>query len=358
MKPDLLPLPATTSNLIKKFAPKGSLQHPSFFLSKFVCWHEGWKDEGRNKNSPRVKPFAFKLALDSINSEERQKICKCVRMRRRNWLMNYVENNRARVLRLKAISDVIVNLVSSSPIELGLALHHVYGFPILPASSIKGLARRSGEGDHERLYGDQECIGGVTILDGIPVKYDVRPDIMTPHFSGWYQGKKNAPDDTESPLPIPFISVASGSTFEIALVARNPETAVDDIDDAIIDLKLGLRNIGLGAKTAAGYGIFEVEESSYGDISPTDAGLQRSEVPAGSKPKHTAFEEKIQQIKALPANPAGQIGPYVDWCLGLTDKKEQSAAAIVIVEKMGSKFVREKAKSKEKWRAIQEAAQH
>lgn len=357
--PDILPLPQTTKELFGKLLQRKGLLHPVYVLSKFVQWHEGWNflpPKDSDKSSPGVKPLAFDLALKSLNSSEMQKLSMDVLERRRRWLASFVEMNRVRVLRATARTDVIVNLVSRSPLELGLALHHVYGFPILPGSALKGLARRSVRENGDRLYGTQEWSGDVAILDGLPLCYKIRRDIMTPHFPKWYQGKADAPDDTDSPTPIPFLSVAADAIFEIALIARRSETASQNLDAVTQDLGHGLEELGLGAKTAAGYGVFELGDASKTVLAETHSG-QTEEAKTAPPLTRSEFDEKLSRIEALPPSPAGEIGEFVDWCLGLEDPQEKAVVAKAIVAKMGDKLVRDKARNKEKWRRIREIAQ-
>ncbi len=91
----------------------------------------------------------------------------------------------------------------------------------------------------------------------------------------------------------------AGISFEIALIARNPATAKDDLDAVGTDLREGLREWGLGAKTAAGYGVFEIVEG--------DQPGQRATVPASPPspkpsaiPQRTPFEDRLALITAIP----------------------------------------------------------
>jgi hypothetical protein len=140
------------------------------------------------------------------------------------------------------------------------------------------------------------------------------------------------------------------------MIARHSDTAIQDLDRVTKDLKRGLDELGLGAKTAAGYGVFRLEASGPGR---SDGMAAEPSSAAASIPKIRAdFDEKLDRIKALPDNPAGQIGEFVDWCLALKESEQKQAAAALIVEKMGARFVRENAKSKERWRLILELLNH
>ncbi len=116
--------------------------------------------------------------------------------RRKAWLCNLDQRQLARRVFIRVLTDAVLHLSSRGPLELGLALHHLHGYPVLPATSLKGLAAavRQHEGLADGLYGQQESAGRVAILDGLPLECRVALDAMTPHFGRWYQGK-GLPDD-------------------------------------------------------------------------------------------------------------------------------------------------------------------
>ncbi len=135
------------------------------------------------------------------------------------------------------------------------------------------------------LLGDLDTLCGpstralVTCFDAVPDEHAFAQgkrvldmDILTPHYPTYYQEKRDAPRDDEGPVPIPFLAVAPGVTFEFRFRLEEPSTGEDDrrtalerhsakggkaVGDLIRDaLSLGLGEWGLGAKTAAGYGYF------------------------------------------------------------------------------------------------------
>jgi CRISPR/Cas system CMR subunit Cmr6 (Cas7 group RAMP superfamily) len=253
-----VPLPAgIVTTYGRLVAAAGALVHPVYPLAKLVRWYRnpGWSLKGVKSG----KGIAFdggRTALDT-----RRELAEVARRRRAAWIRPLEQAALARRLLLTARSDVVVGLSSASPIELGLALHHVYGVPILPGSGLKGLARASRDGAPSSVYGAPDQAGRVAILDGWPCEgWLVQPDIMTPHAPAWYGKDPGArPDDGDNPIPIPFLSVAAGSSFEVALVAQPGASALTDLGAVTEDLRRGLDERGFGAKTAAGYGVFAVD---------------------------------------------------------------------------------------------------
>jgi CRISPR-associated protein Cmr6 len=165
-------------------------------------------------------------------------------------------------------------------LEAGLTFHQ-YGFPYLPGSSVKGLARAwaalvegldEGYGDFLAIFGqipDKENpnggfgasaqSGGAVFLDAIPErapKLDL--DIMNPHYPKYYQGEA-PPADNQSPVPIYFLTITPGTPFLFAVGWRGSHPDRDRLR-ALADgwLRSALQDLGAGAKTSAGYGYFTI----------------------------------------------------------------------------------------------------
>jgi CRISPR-associated protein Cmr6 len=171
---------------------------------------------------------------------------------------------RGRIAVFSTQSRFVTGLGRANPVENGFAWHPTLGTPYLPGSSIKGLvrawARSCGcEDECERLLGSakEHHAGIVAFLDAIPtgpVKLEV--DVLTPHYANWTTG--NPPGDWRSPIPIPFLVTAKGESFLFSLIGcgatpKELETVEGWLHEA-------LAWEGGGAKTAVGYGRFELHE--------------------------------------------------------------------------------------------------
>jgi CRISPR-associated protein Cmr6 len=80
---------------------------------------------------------------------------------------------------------------------------------------------------------------------------------MTPHFSEYYSEKK-PPSDDQSPIPVTFLTIAPGTKFAFAVGLRRGASPEDEqtARQAADWLTAGLQELGIGSKTAAGYGAF------------------------------------------------------------------------------------------------------
>jgi len=87
-----------------------------------------------------------------------------------------------------------------------------------------------------------------------------RVDIMNPHFGKYYGDPPKAPSDDDSPIPVPYLTLDSKQSFLFATAARRPEKADFVREFARSWLRLGLLNLGVGAKTNQGYGLFRTSK--------------------------------------------------------------------------------------------------
>lgn len=145
-------------------------------------------------------------------------------------------------------SRLICGLGSANVLETAITLHHLYGIPYIPGSSLKGVCREVAfhwlakniredklnefqnkfygelypdDEDiltYQLLFGAQNFKGLLLFLDAYPENnqqiFDL--DIMNPHYSKYYSDKSGtvAPGDWESPVPIFFLTVKKGVKFK------------------------------------------------------------------------------------------------------------------------------------------------
>lgn len=207
---------------------------------------------------------------------------------------------------LKNDFRVIPGLGGSNVLETNLSLHHIYGIPYLPGSSLKGLAKSWAiekirdcyeieeyatvenlfDGEipddypkglqletiemYRHLFGTQEEAGQAIFFDAFPVeKIRTEVDVMTPHYKDYYNEMENSspyswPVDSIDPNIIPFL-VVQGTSFTFRVAVRfTHKTRVDSsksyLQKTVQLLKKGLQELGIGAKTMIGYGYFNGEE--------------------------------------------------------------------------------------------------
>jgi CRISPR type III-B/RAMP module RAMP protein Cmr6 len=187
---------------------------------------------------------------------------------------------------------MVVGLGGETVLETDLTLHHLYGIPFIPGSALKGLTRsyvtgeieghkskkiEDDDSDIQRIFGSQESAGSVIFFDALPIngKINFDLDIMNAHYPKYY-GEKQPPANNQDPNPVTFLTVAD-TTFLFALAPRRSKDT-EDVGLAIGWLQKALKDYGVGGKTSAGYGYFQISETSAktGKSSgqPSQAGAQ------------------------------------------------------------------------------------
>jgi CRISPR type III-B/RAMP module RAMP protein Cmr6 len=175
--------------------------------------------------------------------------------------------------------------------DVGIELHGTYGVPVIPGSTLKGVAaayaRWAGVPDDAQalIFGcpstsagpvtsenadaaragrqpgrPRSVPGSVLFLDALPgpAGVTVAEHVLTPHARAYHAGRPAAdrgerppPAEYLNPVPIAFL-VVDGGTFTAHLVG--PEAAVTE---AARLLAAAVDDIGVGAKTSAGYGYLD-----------------------------------------------------------------------------------------------------
>lgn len=190
----------------------------------------------------------------------------------------------ARIVDLHCDGPVLTGVGEAGLRDVGIAMHGTFGWPILPASTLKGVAHayaRDEEGmpanDRVDVFGGPrpdaaiEQVGSVTFLDALPLDVVLAEHVLTPHLREYYEDAEVGEDGNQievrkgvppaeyfNPVPVPFLAVDQGR-FTVLLLGPPHHVAT-----AERLLKAAVEQIGLGAKTAVGYGY--LYESGKGQI--------------------------------------------------------------------------------------------
>lgn len=185
-----------------------------------------------------------------------------------------------------SISPLMTGTGMEHPLENGFAFLNPYGLPYLPGAGVKGVLRRAAEElardicnegtgrwdqqaidrlfGPEPLSGDSEAArnrGALRFWDVFPEPANRRlhVEIMTPHYSDYYQGN-STPHDSGQPNPILFLTIPPGSRFEFFVQCDSVLLPKSLRDSWQTLLETAFRHafewLGFGAKTAVGYGQF------------------------------------------------------------------------------------------------------
>lgn len=230
-----------------------------------------------------------------------------------------VDSMGGRTLLLKNTSRFVTGLGREHPLENGFAWHQTLGVPYLPSSSLKGMLRawyREAYGElgtdkqekpkwketpqTEDLFGTQNGVGQFILLDMIPTSpVQLAVDIMTPHYGPYYQDDqgKTAPGDWHSPVPISFLTVEAGASWQVAILPGPKQRTVTD--DQLSELHAALVDVfawlGAGAKTAVGYGRFERDTEGEKRLREEEEQIFQAQAEeAQRKAEDAEFEKSLE----------------------------------------------------------------
>ncbi len=198
----------------------------------------------------------------------------------------------------KLQSRLIVNQAGGVLENAGPCLHPHFGYPYIPGSAVKGVARHAawcewneaGESRKEgiarkmaRVFGyptgdkglddylknlkcDTKRGGCVSFWPAVPDgRAPLVTDIVNCHHMKYYGGNQPYATDDESPNPQFFPAVESGVSFLFTLVPLR-DAGAEDLGLAKKWLVKAIMENGVGAKTSAGYGWFaysQEDEKAY-----------------------------------------------------------------------------------------------
>lgn len=308
------PLPTDTVKQVKKHGH--TCQNPSLTLAYLTQWQS---QNARNRPTElEIKPYssARQWAQDF---EWDSQLLKALAERWGGTVAGYHEKEGWHVDFFPAKIDwrLVVGLGTDNVLETGITLHHLYGVPIIPGSALKGLTRthlllkiaetlkvapltfEQHQNNHPskfRLldqwlleadpkkrqqhwdalgvthlpqsrcdglrtlftgcFGSTEAQGNFIFFDAVPHPSTLptfKTDVMTPHYPTYYSDDRHEkpPADLDDPNPVLFLTVEE-TVFQFAVAAKKK----DRLENVIQWLKTGLRELGVGSKTAAGYGYF------------------------------------------------------------------------------------------------------
>lgn len=334
-------------------------------------------------------------------SRELRSICNCrgaqsvysAALQARNALLDAMP---APVKRLDLTSAwrLVAGLSGGGAMEnAAMTLHPIYGVPIIPGSSLKGLARAYAvtcwlpeqpdkaaaweqtlrvfgnmssapwvrdlaRKTHERfnletLPDTDDAAGAVVFHDawphGVP---KIEVDIVNNHHKPYYQDLKEFPADWQSPEPSYFAAVAPDTKFSFAVSLRHSciQRGGELLDLAALWLQRGLADLGAGAKTAAGYGHFLEPGGGSASAGPqtqvqalvwNNVTIEFLPGPQEVQAKNpdNLTQKAILSVKDLSAAELEQMfaaapGGYSR----LTSKKKKLTGARIQVEAEGSRF--------------------
>jgi len=229
---------------------------------------------------PEAKHVLFDAA---ISANKNSTAIYALALQRWRRYINNLPSTYWRVYKIK--TRLVVGLSSENVLEIGIALHHTYGVPLIPGTALKGLAAHYcdqvwgkaedgtafalGQDHHKCMFGvtDKSAgenggeSGGIVFHDAwwIPESTTglVR-DVITPHYREYYSGDTAPPSDDDKPNPITLLAVTGKFHVSVSCISPGPQ-AEKWLKLTMNCLTQALEYWGIGAKTNSGYGCLVVD---------------------------------------------------------------------------------------------------
>ena len=249
---------------------------------------------------------------------------------------------------LAAENRLFVGLGSASVLEFGVSLHHTFGLPYIPGSSIKGVCAAYAKiiwGEVEEkwkangayfsvLFGapatdsEPDTAGAIDFLDAWWVpdeKGPFVPEIINCRHQNYYTKGERPPADWDAPVPVKILALSGKFLFAVRGLAGWNDLAMKILVQALCDW-------GIGAKTRTGYGRFQRPRSPLLPSTPED-NLNK-------------FKQKILANKNTLA---GRASIFWDEIEKETDTQLKIAMARILKDAFGNKQFKKACKNKKKW---------
>lgn len=291
----VFPLPKDTASMARSLGSR--CQNLGLWLDRFVLYERRGEQWEQSRQSRKRENAPTNL----------QSLAPLLEACRRRWTAMLGSYGDA-LTRFTATPEwrVAIGLGGGHVLETGITLHRTYGIPFIPASAVKGVTRAQafwtiaedlglsesalpllddllsvGEKEKEKrqelwkklklqqdfdywqqisrdfyaAFGTTEARGDVVFFDAYPSQVPrLKLDVMNPHYGPYYSDTANRtpPADYHNPVPVYFLTVER-TPYQFALSCADPDLR----RTAEGWLKEALNNLGIGSKTAAGYGFFQ-----------------------------------------------------------------------------------------------------
>ena len=258
-------------------------QNASLLLARYLKATK--VDDSDKELAQQMRDGLFSAAIGAVEGSEANALYKMAFEARKKEL-DKVSAAQA----FETTSRLIAGLGASNVLETGLTLNPIYGVPMIPGSSLKGIAahycskvwgaanvdfrsplidekskssRKAGE-IYEAIFGkvddnpDNAEAGYIRFYDAWMLPESMRgslvKDVMTPHHGDYYGDGTTPPSDFDDPNPVTYLSVRG--KFEVRVGCLDSDESVRKSWEKLVLklLKDALKFNGAGGKTSSGYG--------------------------------------------------------------------------------------------------------
>lgn len=300
-----------------------------------------------------------------------------------------------------------IGLGNSHPLENGMLWHPTLGVPYFQGSTVKGMAKALmekwgakpslikpwfgsvnlltspnmdnsaklseafkqtfdyGLDDELKQQLETDATGVFIFLDAIPIEpVMLKQSLVTPHYGKWYEKGDSQPMDTDvqpgdwqSPVPVSFLAVEK-AVMQFAVMPRlGANVKEGEIEQISNIITLALEHLGIGAKTATGYGRMQVANKQEAQIKKAVEQLADEQIVINKFLQH--LENLQVKWKGRPSTDCG-LNDFYNQVMAWEDKAFLQQGYEVVVEQgklwRGENLSRNK-RWAEKLNALQEKIQ-
>ena len=287
--PDIPPIPRR--NQVQQLNNRKHKFHPGLWFERFFpCWED-------NNSTGEFKLSCPTSTLHDFCSEVtnlKQSVFHPQMLEEIHNRQEKIRERKAgRVLHFTTTGPLALGLGNSHPIENGFLFDRACGTPYLPGTAIKGICRAwaricNQEELANRLMGlrddsqadvgsNESSMGELIFLDGYPTIWpELEVDVICNHHPLFYQSAgdkrryngnpEHGPSamDIESPIPIFHLALKEGCPFTIRIIpnlkiAGTAQRHQSNLKKIAAILAEALEYLGIGARTAVGYGTLSID---------------------------------------------------------------------------------------------------
>ncbi len=337
------------------------IKNPSLLFEKFLSVKNFENDTKREGIQKLIKNDSKRFLTLNPSSE----YVKAYQQKMQNLEIGLSESGyKVKTYTYKSVSPFIIGMGSPSALENGLTFNRNWGLPTIPSSAIKGVIRNYIEfyGTEEEKKKVEKYLGSdddehpksgeVNFLSAYMLETGKNvyvTDIINNHFQPYYGAEdkeeellKNPPNDWYNPNPVFFISLSKGLNFNFTIVGKDEEV----IEEVSEWLQRALKEIGVGAKTAVGYGRFTLDKAKTDKVRTQreKAALASLKRTAKDLEKMTPFERKVYEIEMIEDatkkfNLSLELFNKIDSLESEEEKKKYAMAVKKIWQGMENKWI-------------------
>ena len=309
---------------IEQYLQKNRFFSPALEFDRlFPCWTKNRKGELILDKPVSFSLRNFRSRYNSLGERpEYEQTLAAIHQR----LDQLVKAHGGMTLCAEVETELVLGLGADHPTENSFCFDRNSGAVYLPGSSIKGLCRAWAEdlgraATLKTLFGYSEnnssAVGKVMVLDAFPSQWpQLSLEVITNHHPAYYRASpgdrhycreqedgdipKNVPLDVESPVPVFHLALQKKTCEFVFRLLPTSSGTRQDLEEMAWLLAEGLEYLGIGARTAVGFGRMKIRDDDLPQKRETGSVMQQEKIMPGLIKTFISYcREDNDQIRAF-----------------------------------------------------------